>query len=145
MSDDMEDVSHGKTEEDARREAAAQVAPGSVGEVVQDFITCLQAGRLDLAVRYLAPELADFDLRTFHPAFLTEPGWGMSGQPRVIGLDTETVLLAKTGSHDGSAMVSEPTVLEDFQFTVRRSGERWLIAEIGPERDDPRAGTRGRR
>jgi hypothetical protein len=83
-----------KSEEDALREAISQVAPGSPGEAVCNFLTCVRVGDFEYAATHLAPELVELDLRRLDLGFLDGSGWGISGRPRAVGPDTEVVSFA---------------------------------------------------
>ena len=85
-----------KTAEETLREAAALLGPGSVGEVVRNFKKSLKARNYGDATAYLDENLADLDLTGLDLTFLDEPGWGVSGRPRVVSPDSEIVLYIRS-------------------------------------------------
>jgi hypothetical protein len=118
--------------ENARREAEALLGPGSVGEVVRNFKRALKEKNFGVATSYLSPELAEHDMSGLDLGFLDQPGWGVSGRPRVIGPDSEIVLYIRTG-RDTLQRVDKAKPVEAFPFTVSHSPEGPRISQIGPD------------
>ena len=119
-----------KTEEETLREAAALLGPGSVGEVVRNFKKSLKARNYGDASAYLDDNLADLDLTGLYLTFLDEPGWGVSGRPRVVGPDSEIVLYIRSAK-GALQRVDKAKPVEAFPFTVRRAPEGMRISQIG--------------
>ena len=118
--------------ENARREAEALLGPGSVGEVVRNFKKALKERNFGVASSFLTPELAEHDMSGLDLGFLDEPGWGVSGRPRVIGPDAEIVLYIRTG-RDTLQRVDKAKPVEAFPFTVCHLPEGLRISQIGPD------------
>jgi hypothetical protein len=129
---DSDDKTDEKSKEDALKEAAALLGPGSVGEVVRNFKKSLKARNYGDAAGFLDAELADLDMSGLDLGFLDQPGWGVSGRPRVVGPDSEIVLYIRTGT-GALQRVDKAKPVEAFPFVVRRSAEGLRIAQIGPE------------
>ena len=121
-----------KTKEQLLEEAAALLGPGSVGEVVRNFKKCLKARNYGDASQYLDENLADFDLSGLDLTFLDEPGWGVSGRPRVVGPDSEIVLYIRSAK-GALQRVDKTKPVEAFPFTVRRVADGMRISQIGAD------------
>jgi hypothetical protein len=119
-----------KTEEETLREAAALLGPGSVGEVVRNFKKSLKARNYGDATAYLDENLADLDLTGLDLTFLDEPGWGVSGRPRVVSPDSEIVLYIRSAK-GALQRVDKSKPVEAFPFTVRERPARMPISQIG--------------
>ena len=119
-----------KTAEETLREAAALLGPGSVGEVVRNFKKSLKARNYGDATAYLDENLADLDLTGLDLTFLDEPGWGVSGRPRVVSPDSEIVLYIRSAK-GALQRVDKSKPVEAFPFTVRRGPGGMRISQIG--------------
>lgn len=125
MSDEPE-----KSQEERLQEAAALLGPGSVGEVVRNFKKSLKARNYGDASAFLDENLADLDLTGLDLTFLDEPGWGVSGRPRVVSPDSEIVLYIRSAK-GALQRVDKAKPVEAFPFTVRRTAEGMRISQIG--------------
>jgi hypothetical protein len=124
-------VSKEKSAADAWREAAAQTAPGSAFEFVWYFLEELWTGRLGEAAARLDTEYESRDLAELDLAFLRdEPGWGVSGRPRVTDEGDEIVVLVRAGVADEPKLIDKPTVLPAAKFTVRYRPDGWRLVCI---------------
>jgi hypothetical protein len=119
-----------KTQEELHQQAAALLGPGSVGEVVRNFKKSLKARNYGDAAEFLDENLLEFDLTGLDLTFLDEPGWGVSGRPRVVGPDSEIVLYIRSAK-GALQRVDKAKPVEAFPFTVRRTADGMRISQIG--------------
>lgn len=121
-----------KTKEELDEQAAALLGPGSVGELVRNFKKSLKARNFGDAAGYLDEDLRQLDLSGLDLTFLDEPGWGVSGRPRVVGPDSEIVLYFRSAK-GALQRVDRAKPVEAFPFTVRRTAEGMRISQIGAD------------
>ncbi len=121
-----------KTVGDAYREYEAQFGPGSPGEFVRQFLGELWAGHYAEAGGRLDAEYGPADLPQLADAlgFITEPGWGWSGRPRLTPEGDESVRRIFAEGMNGSTIIDKPMLVLTVEFVVRHGGDGWRLVRI---------------
>jgi hypothetical protein len=101
--------SHDKTPEDAIREAAAQLSPGSALNAARGFLHALNSGQLEESASYLAPdgEVRAEHLHSLDLRYLDEGGWSPL-EHSIMSKDIECPLAVGDGPGDRDRRSENP-------------------------------------